>query len=91
MDKIRVKIFLPIRSCACSYADFIDKVDRVLKKYKEHLYVQSISSYAPEAAQYDLTYSKGLVINETKILGPLTTEAQMENAILKELNRLQTF
>ena len=60
-----------------------------MKKYKEHLYVQSISSYAPEAAQYDLTYSKGLVINETNILGPLATEAQMDDAIVKELKQLK--
>lgn len=89
MDKICVKIFLPTRSCACSYADFVDKVDSVLRKYREHLDVRSISSYAPEAANYDLTYSKGLVINEKRILGPLATESQMEDAIVKELKRLK--
>ena len=89
MNKIRVKVFLPVRSCYCAYADFAEKVDRVVSKYRTQLDVRPISSYAPEAAQYDLTYSKGLVINETKILGPLATEAQMEDAILRELKRLK--
>ncbi len=85
--KVRVKVFIPTRSCYCAYEAFLKRVEGVLKKYRDQIRFTTYSSHAPEAANYGLQFSKGVVINEKIKFGPLVKANQLEHAILSELNK----
>ncbi len=49
--KIKVEIVTPAGTCACAFSRWIEKVFRILLKYKDFVDLQSITSDSPRARE----------------------------------------
>ena len=52
--KLKVEVFFPFGSCACTYASLMEKVGRVTSRFKNSVDVQMKSSTSREAKTYGI-------------------------------------
>ena len=83
-NKVKVEVFVPLGSCVCDFAPFMEKVGRATSKFKDLVEVQTRSTTSPEATKYGI--SEMCVIVEGKIkLSASFEDKELEGAILKNL------
>ena len=85
-NKIQVIVFTPVGVCSCSLAGFLGPIYEAVKKYRESIDYSEYSSENEIAKQYRVG-SRGVVIG-TQSLGTDPTTAQVEDAIVKEIEKL---
>jgi hypothetical protein len=81
--KVKIEVFVPIGSCVCSFAPFMEKIGRVTSKFKDTTEVQMKSNKSPEASRYGVE-DMGLVVNGRTKLSANFGEKELEDAIFQE-------
>ncbi len=80
-NKVKVEVFFPFASCACSFAPLVEKVSRVTSKFKDAVDVQMKSTTSKEARTYALQGSCVVVDGEIR-LTPDFEEKDLEEVIV---------
>lgn len=50
--RVKIEIFVPLGSCVCNFAPFMERIGHVTSKFKELVEVQMKSNKSPEASKY---------------------------------------
>ena len=82
-DKVKVEVFVPLASCVCNYAPFMEKVGRVTSKFKDLVEVQIKSSKSSEASKYGIQEMQVIVNGSVKFSAGFD-EKELEDAILRK-------
>ena len=86
--RLKIEVFFPFGSCACSFAPLMEKVGRVTSKFKDTVEVQMKSTSSKEAREYAVQ-SSCVIVDGTVRLSADFVEKQLEEAIIKRsMNRL---
>ena len=85
-NKLKVEIFFPFGSCACSSAPLLEKVGRVVSNFKSLVDFEIRSTASKEARQYGIKNSC-VMVNCVKRLTPDFEEKELEEAIVKNLDK----
>lgn len=80
--KVKIEVFVPLGSCVCNFAPFMEKIGRVTSRFKDVTEVQMKSSKSPEASKYGVQ-EMGVVIDGKVKLPASFDEKELEDAILK--------
>ena len=68
--KIHVEVFVPAGVCGCVFGKWIDRVWKVLMKYRDE--IDYISNTSDSSRAQELDISQGIVVNDQKVkLGDL--------------------
>ena len=73
---------MPLGSCVCTFAPFMEKVGRVTSKFKDMVEVQTKSIKSPEASKYGVQ-GMCVIVDGTVKLSESFDEKELEDAILK--------
>jgi hypothetical protein len=80
--KLKIEVFVPLGSCVCNFAPFMEKIGRVTSKFKDLVEVQTKSIKSAEASKYGV--QEICVVVDGKIKLSLDfAEKELEDAILK--------
>lgn len=84
-DKLKIEVFVPLSSCICDSAPFIEKVMNVASKFKDLVNIEMKAANSPEASKYGV---KGLsvVVEGSVILSADFNEDKFEEIIKGKLN-----
>ncbi len=82
--KVKIEVFVPLGSCVCNFAPFMERVGRVTHKFKDITDVQMKSNKSPEASKYGVQET-GIVINGKVKLSASFEEKELEEAISQEI------
>jgi len=82
-SKVKIEVFVPLGSCVCNFAPFMEKIGRATSKFKDVTEVQMKSNKSPEASKYGVQ-DMGLVINGRTKLSARFEEKELEDAISQE-------
>jgi hypothetical protein len=81
--KVKIEVFVPLGSCVCDFAPFMERIGRVTSKYKDTTEVQMKSNKSPEASKYGVQ-DMGIVVNGRTKLSASFEEKELEDAISQE-------
>ena len=81
--KVKIEVFVPLGSCVCNFAPFMEKIGRVTSRFKDVTEVQMKSNKSSEAHKYGVQ-DMGIVINERTKLSADFDEKELYNAIVQE-------
>jgi hypothetical protein len=81
-SKLKIEVFFPFGSCACTYGPLMEKVGRATSKYKNSVEVQMKSTSSKEARQYALQGSC-VIVDGVLRFAPDFDEKDLEEAIVK--------
>lgn len=82
-NKVKIEIFVPLGSCVCDFAPFMEKIGRVTSKFKDVTEVQMKSNKSPESSKYGVQ-EMGIVINGKVKLPASFEEKELQDAISQE-------
>jgi len=82
--RIKVEVFVPLGSCACSFAAFMEKVGRVASKYKNSIDFQAKPIGSFEASKRGIE-EMCVVVEETITLSANFDEKDLEKAIISRM------
>ena len=85
-DKGEIEIYVPLSSCSCSFAKFMDKVWSVIIDYMEDINYKVLNSQSREAYQKGIL-GNGLIINGTKKFSSTFKEDDLRQALEEEIAR----
>ena len=85
-NKLPVLVFTPVGVCGCSLTGFLGPIYEAVKKYRESIDYREYSSEHELAKEYRVV-SRGVVVG-TQSLGTNPTTAQIEDAIVEEIEKL---
>jgi len=80
--KLKIEVFVPLGSCVCNFAPFIEKIGRVTSKFKDVVEVQTKSIKSAEASKYGVQEICAVVDGKVKLSLDFT-EKELEDAISK--------
>jgi len=80
--KVKLEVFVPLGSCVCDFAPFMEKIGRVTSRFKDVTEVQMKSNKSSEATKYGVQ-DMGIVINGKIKLSADFEEKELEDAISK--------
>ncbi|MFX0063743.1 MAG: hypothetical protein ACFFC7_16345 [Candidatus Hermodarchaeota archaeon] len=63
--KIQVEVFVPAGVCGCVFSHWIDRVWKVLMKYRDE--IDCVSSTSDSLRAQELEISQGIVVNNQKV------------------------
>jgi hypothetical protein len=81
-NRVKVEVFVPLGSCVCDFAPFMEKVGRVTSKLKDLVEVQIKSTKSVEASKYGVQ-DTCIVIDGKIRLSSNFDEKKLEDTILK--------
>ena len=81
--KMKIEVFVPLGSCVCNFASFMEKIGRVTSKFKDTTEVQMKSNKSSEASKYGVQ-DMGIVINGKIKLPASFEEKELQDAIFQE-------
>jgi len=81
--KVKIEVFVPLGSCVCNFAPFVERIGRVTSRFKEVTEVQMKSNKSSEASKYGVQ-DMGIVINGKIKLSANFEEKDLQNAISQE-------
>jgi len=81
--KVKIEVFVPLGSCVCNFAPFMERIGRVTSRFKDVTEVQVKSNKSSEASKYGVQ-DMGIVINERTKLSADFDEKELYNAIVQE-------
>lgn len=87
-SKVKIEVFVPLGSCVCNFAPFMEKIGRVTSKFKDVADVQMKSNKSPEALNYGVQ-DMGIVINGRIKLPGSFEENELQDAISHEEQRVR--
>lgn len=80
--KLKVELFFPFGSCACSIGPLMEKVGRVTSKFKDSVEFQMKSTKSKEAREYGVQ-DPCVVVDGAIMLSAEFDEKELEEAIIK--------
>jgi ribosome-associated translation inhibitor RaiA len=83
--KVKIEVFVPLGSCICNFAPFMERIGRVTSRFKDVTEVQVKSSKSSEASKHGVQ-DMGIVINGKIKLSASFDEKDLERAILKAIS-----
>jgi hypothetical protein len=86
--KVKIEIFVPLGSCVCNFAPFIEKIGRVTSRFKDVTEVQMKSNKSSEASRYGIQ-DMGVVVNGTLKLPADFDEKELADAVLQQTQSQQ--
>lgn len=86
--KLKVEVFFPFASCACSFAPLMEKVGKVTRAFKDSVEVQMKSTSSKEARRYAIQDSCVIVDGVVKLSSGFD-EKQLAEAITRRLTSVQ--
>ena len=86
--KLKVELFFPFGTCACTYASLMDKVGRVTSRFKGSVDIQMKSSTSKEAKAYGVEDPCVIVDGAVRFSGDFD-EKQLEEAITQRIVKEQ--
>ena len=81
--KVKIEVFVPLGSCVCNFAPFMEKIGRVTSRFKDVTEVQMKSNKSSEASRYGVQ-DMGIVVNGRTKLPADFDEKELRNAIVQE-------
>ena len=81
--KVKIEVFVPIGSCVCNFAAFMEKIGRATSRFKDVTEVQMKSNKSSEACRYGVQ-DMGIVINGKIKLPANFEEKELQDAIFQE-------
>ena len=81
--KVKIEVFVPLGSCVCNFAPFMEKIGRVTSRFRDVTQVQMKSNKSSEAFMYGVQ-DMGIVINGKIKLSASFEERELEDAISQE-------
>jgi hypothetical protein len=81
--KVKIEVFVPLGSCVCNFAPFMEKIGRVTSRFKDVTEVQMKSNKSSEASRYGFQ-NMGIVINGKIKLSQNFEEKELQDAISQE-------
>jgi hypothetical protein len=81
--KVKIEVFVPLGSCVCNFAPFMEKIGRVTSRFKDVTEVQMKSNKSSEASRYGIQ-NMGIVINGKIKLSQNFEEKELQDAISQE-------
>ena len=81
-SKLKVEVFFPFGSCACTYSSLLEKVGRVTSRFKDSVDVQMKSTTSKEAREYGIQGSCVIVDGVIRLSADFD-EKELEEAIIK--------
>jgi hypothetical protein len=78
-DKLKIEVFVPLGSCICDYAPFVEKVMNIASKFKDQVNIEMKAANSLDASKYDV---KGLSI---VIDGSVKLSADFDEKELEEI------
>jgi len=86
-SKLKIEVFFPFGSCACSFAPLMEKVGRVTSNFKDTVEVQMRSTTSKEALKYAVEDSCVIIDGRVRFSADFE-EKQLEEAIIqRNLNK----
>jgi len=81
--KVKIEVFVPLGSCVCNFAPFMERIGRVTSRFKDVTEVQMKSNKSSEASMYGVQ-DMGIVVNGRTKLPADFDEKELRNAIVQE-------
>jgi hypothetical protein len=81
--KVKLEVFVPLGSCVCDFAPFMEKIGRVTSRFKDVTEVQMKSNKSSEATKYGVQ-DMAIVINGKIKLSASFEEKELQDAISQE-------
>jgi hypothetical protein len=81
--KVKIEVFVPLGSCVCNFAPFMEKIGRVTSRFKDVTEVKMKSNKSSEASRYGVR-DMGIVINGKIKLSASFEEKELQDAISQE-------
>ena len=81
--KVKIEVFVPLGSCVCNFAPFMEKIGRVTSRFKDVTEIQMRSNKSSEALKYGVQ-DMGIVINGKIKLSESFEEQELQDAISQE-------
>jgi len=81
-NKLKIEVFFPFDSCACSFAPLMEKVARATSKFKDTVEVQMKTNTSKEARGYSVQGSCVIVDGVIRLSADFN-EKELEAAIIK--------
>ena len=81
-SELKVEVFFPFGSCACTFAPLMEKIGRVTSKFKDSVEVQMKSTTSKEARKYGVQGSCVIVDGVVRLPADFD-EKELEDAIIK--------
>ncbi|MCW3994536.1 MAG: hypothetical protein NWE98_00095 [Candidatus Bathyarchaeota archaeon] len=86
---MKVEVFVPFGSCACSFASLMEKVGRVTSSFKDTVEVQMRSTASKEAGAYAVEGTCVIVDGNIKLQADFD-EKKLEEAIKQRIANKQS-
>jgi hypothetical protein len=81
--RVKIEVFVPVGSCVCNYAPFMEKIGRITSRFKDAVEVQIKSNKSSEASEYEVQ-DMGVVVNGKIKLPADFEEQELQDAIIQE-------
>jgi len=81
--RVKIEVFVPVGSCVCNYAPFMEKIGRITSRFKDAVEVQIKSNKSSEASEYGVQHM-GVVVNGKIKLPADFEEQELQDAIIQE-------
>lgn len=82
-ESIKVRVFLPVGVCSCSYVGFLGRIYEAIRKYSKFIDYSEDMANSKMAKQLGIR-SRGVLVG-SRVLGANITTEQVEEAIRAEL------
>jgi len=83
-DRVKIEVFMPLGSCVCDFAPFMEKVGRVTSKFKDFVKIHMKSTKSSEASKYGVQ-DVCVVVDGTVKLSADFNATELEEAIIKRI------
>ena len=82
---MKIQVFVPLGSCVCDFAPFMEKVGRATAKFKDLVEIETKSIKSKEASKYRIQDMCIVIEGEVKFSVDFD-EKELETAILEKLS-----
>jgi len=82
---VKIEVFVPLGSCVCDFAPFMEKVGRATAKFKDLVEIETKSIKSKEASKYRIQDMCIVIEGEVKFSVDFD-EKELETAILEKLS-----
>ena len=82
---MKIEVFVPLGSCVCDFAPFMEKVGRATAKFKDLVEIETKSIKSKEASKYRIQDTCIVIEGEVKFSVDFD-EKELETAILEKLS-----
>ena len=83
--KVKIEVFVPLGSCVCNFAPFMEKIGRVTSRFKDVTEVQMKSIQSEEATKRGIKHQCAILDGQTMFSEDFS-ETEFEAELLRRLS-----